>query len=365
MPVPDRDAVLNALRAVNDPDLRRDIVSLGFVKDLAVADGRASFTIELTTPACPVKDQMRDQAIAAVRALGIGTVDVQMTARVRSASAPETGRPPLPGVKNVIAVGAGKGGVGKTTVAVNLALSLARCGSRVGILDGDIYGPNVPIMLGLSTQLTTNEQRQIVPAEKYGLQVISIGFLTSDDAPIIWRGPMLHGAIQQFFKEVAWKDLDYLIIDMPPGTGDVALSLSQTVPVVGAIVVTTPQLVSLADSRRAVRMYQKLSIPTLGVVENMSYYSCPNCHHEADIFGHGGGEGLATDMGVPFLGRLPIYQPIREGSDMGVPLVVAEPASAAARAFLTVAERAAAQVSIAAQKAIDANKGKIPLIPVR
>jgi len=365
MPLPDRDAVLNALRAVNDPDLRRDIVSLGFVKDLAIADGRASFTIELTTPACPVKDQMRDQAIAAVRALGVGIVDVQMTARVRSASQPETGRPPLPGVKNVIAVGAGKGGVGKTTVAVNLAVSLARCGSRVGILDGDIYGPNVPIMLGLSTQLTTNEQRQIIPAEKYGLQVISIGFLTNDDAPIIWRGPMLHQAIQQFFKEVAWKDLDYLIMDMPPGTGDVALSLSQTVPVVGSIVVTTPQQVSLADSRRAVRMYQKLSIPTLGVVENMSYYSCPNCHHESDIFGHGGGEGLATDMGVPFLGRLPIYQAIREGGDMGVPLVVAEPASAAARAFLTVAERMAAQVSIAAQKAIDANKGKIPLIPVR
>jgi len=361
----DRDAVLNALRTVNDPDLHRDIVSLGFVKDLSIGDRRVAFTIELTTPACPVKDQMRDQAIGAVRALGVDTVDVQMTARVRSASAPETGRPPLPGVKNVIAVGAGKGGVGKTTVAVNLALSLARCGSRVGILDGDIYGPNVPIMLGLTTQLTTNAQRQIVPAEKYGLQVISIGFLTNDDAPIIWRGPMLHGAIQQFFKEVAWTDLDYLIIDMPPGTGDVALSLSQTVPVVGSIVVTTPQQVSLADSRRAVRMYQKLSIPTLGVVENMSYYSCPNCHHESDIFGHGGGEGLATDMGLPFLGRLPIYQPIREGSDMGVPLVVAEPASAAARAFLTVAERAAAQVSIAAQKAIDANKGKIPLIPVR
>jgi len=365
MPALDRDAVLNALRTVIDPDLRRDIVALGFVKDLTLDDGRAAFTIELTTPACPVKDQMRDQAVAAVRALGIATVDVQMTAKVRSASAPETGRPPLPGVKNVIAVGAGKGGVGKTTVAVNLALALARCGSRVGILDGDIYGPNVPIMLGITTQLTTNEQRQIVPAEKYGLQVISIGFLTNDDAPIIWRGPMLHGAIQQFFKEVAWKDLDYLIIDMPPGTGDVALSLSQTVPVVGSIVVTTPQQVALADSRRAVRMYQKLSIPTLGVVENMSYYACPNCHHESDIFGHGGGEGLATDMGVPFLGRLPIYQPIREGSDNGVPLVVAEPASVAARAFLTVAERTAAQVSIAAQKAIDANKGKIPLIPVR
>jgi ATP-binding protein involved in chromosome partitioning len=365
MPLLDRDAVLTALRAVIDPDLRRDIVALGFVKDLQIADRRVAFTIELTTPACPVKDQIRDQAIAAVRSLGIDDVDVQLTAKVRSASAPETGRPPLPGVKNVIAVGAGKGGVGKTTVAVNLALALARCGSKVGILDGDIYGPNVPMMLGITTQLATNEQRQIVPAEKYGVQVISIGFLTNDDAPIIWRGPMLHGAIQQFFKEVAWKDLDYLIIDMPPGTGDVALSLSQTVPVVGAIVVTTPQQVSLADSRRAVRMYQKLSIPTLGIVENMSFFSCPNCHHESDIFGHGGGEGLATDMSVPFLGRLPIYQPIREGSDMGVPLVVAEPASVAAKAFLTIAERTAAQVSIAAQKAIDANKGKIPLIPVR
>jgi ATP-binding protein involved in chromosome partitioning len=364
-PTLDRTAVLEALKVVVDPDLRRDIVSLGFVKDVAIADARVSFTIELTTPACPVKDQMRDQAAAAVRALpGVTDVDVTLTAKVRSASAPETGRPPLPGVKNVIAVGAGKGGVGKTTVAVNLALSLARCGSRVGILDGDIYGPNVPIMLGLNTQLTTDGQR-IVPAEKYGVQVISIGFLTNDDAPVIWRGPMLHGAIQQFFREVAWKDLDYLIVDMPPGTGDVALSLSQTVPVVGAIVVTTPQRVSLADSRRAVRMYQKLNIPTLGIVENMSYYACTNCHHETDLFGHGGGESLASDMSVPFLGRLPIYQPIREGGDSGVPLVVAEPASSAARAFLTVAERTAAQVSIAAHKTAEANKGKIPLIPVR
>ena len=362
----DRDAVLGALRAVQDPDLRRDIVSLGFVKDLAIDDGRVSFTIELTTPACPVKEQLREQATAAVQALsGVRDVDVQLTAKVRSASAPATGRPPLPGVKNVIAVGAGKGGVGKTTVAVNLALALARCGSRVGILDGDIYGPNVPIMFGLnSTQLTTNGQ-QIVPAEKYGIQVVSIGFLTQDDAPIIWRGPMLHGAIQQFFRDVAWKDLDYLIVDMPPGTGDVALSLGQTVPVVGAIVVTTPQQVSLADSRRAVRMYQKLGIPPIGIVENMSYYMCTNCHFEADIFGHGGGEGLATDMGVPFLGRLPIYQPIREGGDTGVPVVVSEPASDAAKAFLRVAERTAAQVSIAAQKAVDENKGKIPLIPVR
>ena len=363
--MPDRDAVLNALRVVVDPDIRRDIVSLGFVKDLTVDGGRVAFTIELTTPACPVKDQLRAQAEGAVQALaGVTHVEVQLTAKVRSASAPETGRPPLPGVKNVIAVGAGKGGVGKTTVAVNLALALAKCGSRVGLLDGDIYGPNVPIMLGLHTQLTTDGKR-IVPAEKYGVQVVSIGFLTQDDAPIIWRGPMLHGAIQQFFREVAWNDLDYLIVDMPPGTGDVALSLSQTVPVVGAIVVTTPQQVSLADSRRAIRMYQKLNIPPMGIVENMSYYSCPNCHHEAEIFGHGGGEKLAGDMEVPFLGRLPIYQPIREGSDTGVPLVVAEPASSAARAFLTVAERTAAQVSIAAHKTAEANRGKIPLIPVR
>ena len=362
----DRDAVLNALRVVVDPDIRKDIVSLGFVKDLTIADGRASFTIELTTPACPVKDQMRDQAVAAVRAVpGISDVKVQLTAKVRSATFSEAGRPPIPGVKNVIAVGAGKGGVGKTTVSVNLALALARYGSRVGILDGDMYGPNIPIMLGLNnTQLGTDGQR-IVPAEKYGVQVVSIGFLTNDDAPIIWRGPMLHQAIQQFFREVAWKDLDYLIIDMPPGTGDIALSLSQTVPVVGSVVVTTPQQVSLADSRRAVRMYQKLNIPTLGIVENMSYHRCSNCHHESDLFGHGGGEAMASEMNVPFLGRLPIYQPIREGGDSGVPVVVAEPASEAARAFLTVAERTAAQVSIAVHKSAEANKGKIPLIPVR
>jgi ATP-binding protein involved in chromosome partitioning len=362
----DHAAVLDALRVVVDPDLRRDIVSLGFVKDLSLKDGDVSFAIELTTPACPVKDQMREQAIAAVRAVpDVRSVDVRMTANVRSVSAPETGRPPLPGVKNVIAVGAGKGGVGKTTVAVNLALALARYGSKVGILDGDIYGPNVPIMLGLtSTQLTT-DGKQIVPAERHGVQVVSMGFLTSDDAPVIWRGPMLHGAIQQFFREVAWRNLDYLIVDMPPGTGDVALSLSQTVPVVGSIVVTTPQKVSLADSLRAIRMYEKLNIPALGIVENMSYYACPNCHHESDIFGHGGGERLAEQLQVPFLGRLPVYQPIREGGDNGVPIIVSEPGSVAGRAFLTVAERTAAQVSIAAHKSAEANKGKIPLIPVR
>jgi len=242
---------------------------------------------------------------------------------------------------------------------VNLALALARSGGKVGIIDGDIYGPNVPIMLGLKTQLTTDGQK-IIPAEKYGLQVISMGFMTTDDAPIIWRGPMLHGALQQFFREVRWDDLDYLVIDMPPGTGDVALSLSQTVPVAGAIVVTTPQLVSLADSRRAVAMYRKLNIPTLGIVENMSYFVCRNCNHEADIFGHGGGEQMSSELKIPFLGRVPIYQPIREGSDNGVPLLISEPESPAARAFIAAAERTAAQVSIASY-----NRPTIPLTVVR
>jgi ATP-binding protein involved in chromosome partitioning len=283
-----------------------------------------------------------------------------MSASVRAVVGPEAGRAPVEGVKNVIAVGAGKGGVGKTTVAVNLAIALAQCGGRVGVIDGDIYGPNVPMMLGIKTQLTT-DGKKIIPAEQYGVQVISMGFMTSDDSPVIWRGPMLHGAIQQFFREVRWDDLDYLIVDMPPGTGDVALSLSQTVPVAGSIVVTTPQQVSLADTRRAVAMYRKLNIPPLGVIENMSYFVCRNCLHEADIFGHGGGETMAADLGVPFIGRIPIYQPIREGGDAGVPLLISEPDSPASQAFMGAAERMAAQVSIASFN----RPATIPLTVVR
>src|ERR1700746_365932 len=304
MPV-EQAAGLEALKVVRDPDLNRDIVSLGFIKDLKIDGGRVSFTIELTTPACPVKDQMRDQArAAAMNVAGVSSVDVQMSARVREAVGADGARQTVPGVKNVIAVGAGKGGVGKTTVAVNLAIALAKAGGKVGLIDADIYGPNVPIMLGMKTQLTTDGQK-IVPAGQFGLQVISMGFLTGDDAPIIWRGPMLHGALQQFFREVRWTDLDYLVIDLPPGTGDVALSLSQTVPVAGAIVVTTPQQVSLADSRRAVAMYHKLNVRPLGLIENMSYFVCPECRHEADIFGHGGGERMAAELGIPFVGRVP------------------------------------------------------------
>jgi ATP-binding protein involved in chromosome partitioning len=351
--------VLDALRAIKDPDLHKDIVSLGFVKNVRIDGTRVALTIELTTPACPVKDMMRDQAKSILAGLGASAIDVEMTAQVRSAFRPEQGgRLPVDGVKNIIAVGAGKGGVGKTTVAVNLAVALAKRGSRVALLDADMYGPNVPIMLGLRTQLET-DGKKILPAERYGLQTVSVGFFAQDDAPVIWRGPMLHGAINQFFRDVRWQDVDYLIVDMPPGTGDIALSLSQSVPVAGAVVVTTPQVVSLADTRRAVLMYRKLNIPVLGVLENMSHFVCPGCGQESDIFGKGGGEQLAADLSAPFLGRVPLYEPVRSGGDSGVPIVIAEPESAAARALTAAAERAAQQVSIASFA-----KGSISLTPV-
>ncbi|MBM3806948.1 MAG: Mrp/NBP35 family ATP-binding protein [Acidimicrobiia bacterium] len=360
--------VLEALKRVTDPDLGVDIVSLKFVRDqdITIDGGRVSIAVELATPSPAKREGVAAQVRNTVGVLpGVQHVAVTTSFVVKSVSAPEHGKPPLPGVKNVIAVGAGKGGVGKTTVSVNLAVALARSGARVGVLDGDIYGPNVPIMFGLQAQLGSDEHKRIRPAEKYGIQIVSMGFLTQEEAPVIWRGPMLHSAIQQFCRDVGWKDLDYLVVDMPPGTGDVALSLSQTVPAAGAIVVTTPQQVSLADSRRAVRMYQKLKIPTLGLVENMSFYECTNCHHQADIFGHGGGEQAAHQMEIPFLGRLPLYQPIRVGGDRGIPLVIAEPDSAGTRAFMDLAEAVMAQLSVNAHRAALANKGKIPLIQVK
>src|SRR5215204_3747382 len=292
--------VLDALKGVSDPDLGVDIVTLKFVKakDISIDGGRVTLAIEMATPSPSRREAVAAHIREVVGGLpGVEEVTVTTSFVVKSVSAPEHGKPPLPGVKNVIAVGAGKGGVGKTTVSVNLAVALSKIGARVGVLDGDIYGPNVPIMFGLQAQLAS-EGGKIRPAEKYGIQVVSMGFLTQEEAPVIWRGPMLHSAIQQFCREVAWKDLDYLVVDMPPGTGDVALSLSQTVPAAGAIVVTTPQQVSLADSRRAVRMYQKLKIPVLGLVENMSFYECTNCHHHADIFGHGGGEQAAHQLQI-------------------------------------------------------------------
>ncbi|MDQ3420593.1 MAG: Mrp/NBP35 family ATP-binding protein [Acidobacteriota bacterium] len=260
-------------------------------------------------------------------------------------------------------MGAGKGGVGKSTVAVNLAIALSQSGARVAMIDGDIYGPNLPIMLGISTQLGSDGQK-IVPAEQYGIQLVSIGFMTTDDTPVIWRGPMLHGVIQQFFREVRWTNIDYLIVDMPPGTGDIALSLSQSVHVSGSVVVTTPQTVSVADTRRAIKMYQKLNIPALGLIENMSHFVCPSCSHESDIFGKGGGEGLATELSVPFLGRVPIYEPIRIGGDTGVPVMIGEPKSVAAQAFRSAAERLAAQIAVTNHAAAGV-KRPIPLTQVR
>lgn len=356
--MPSRDAVLDALRVVQDPDLRRDIVSLGFIKQLAIGDdGVVTFSIELTTPACPVKDQLRDQAHAAVAALsGVQEVRIEMTSSVRSTAMPQGGRLPVAGVKNVIAVGAGKGGVGKTTVAVNLALALAQKGSRVGLLDADIYGPNVPIMLGVQARLE-NDGDKIVPVEKFGVQCVSMGFLTNDSDAVIWRGPMLHGVMRQFLHDVRWNSLDYLVIDMPPGTGDVALSLSQHVNVTGAVVVTTPQTVSVADTRRAVQMYQKLTVPVLGLVENMSYFTCTGCGTESDLFGRGGGARLADELSIPFLGAVPIAEPVRMGGDVGMPIVLTSPEAPAARALISVAEQVAAQVSISSFRTI-------PLTPV-
>jgi ATP-binding protein involved in chromosome partitioning len=357
-------AILQALTAVRDPDFNRDIVSLKFVKNLRIEAGEVSFTIELATPVSSAKQAMRDLAHDLVaRIPGVTQVRVEMTAQVRPAISPELSKTPVPGVKNVIAVGAGKGGVGKTTVAVNLAIALSQSGARVAIIDGDVYGPNIPIMLGISTQLQTDGQK-IVPAERYGIQLVSMGFLTGDDSPVIWRGPMLHGVIQQFFREVRWDNVDYLIVDLPPGTGDIALSLSQSIHVSGSVVVTTPQTVSVADTRRAVRMYQKLNIATLGLVENMSHFVCPSCSHESDIFGKGGGEALANELGVPFLGRVPIYEPIRLGGDTGIPVTIGDPQSSAAHAFRFAAERLASQIAIATFNAGQI-KRPIPLTQVR
>jgi ATP-binding protein involved in chromosome partitioning len=355
-------AVLDALRSVADPLVGRDIVAAKYIKDLKIDGGRVSFTIEQAVYGASTRKAVGEAAGAAVGRLpGVTKVDVTMTARVRPAVISDLSKQPVANVRNVVAVGAGKGGVGKTTVSVNLAVALSQAGARVAMIDGDIYGPNVPIMLGIQTELGT-DGRRIVPAEQYGIQLVSMAFLTKDDTPVIWRGPMLHGVVQQFFREVAWDDVDYLIVDLPPGTGDVALSLSQTIPVAGAILVTTPQTVSIADTRRAVKMYEKLNVPPLGLIENMSHFVCPTCHTESDIFGKGGGETLARDMSVPFLGRIPIYEPIRIGGDTGVPIAVGEPASPAAEAFRQVAEQLASQLAVLALKP---QSKAIPLTQVR
>jgi ATP-binding protein involved in chromosome partitioning len=337
--------VLAALRAVVDPDLHQDIVSLGFVKDLRVCGDTVAFAIELTTPACPVKDRMQAQAEQAVRAVpGVGEVAVTMTARVTASRPSYDNRPGIPGVKNVLAVSSGKGGVGKSTVAVNLACALQRSGARVGILDGDLYGPNIPMMLGLKGQPRA-EQNKIIPLERHGLQVISVGVMIAEDQPVIWRGPMLHSAIKQFLFDVLWDDLDYLVVDLPPGTGDAQLSLAQQAHVMGAVVVTTPQDVSVHDVRKAIRMFETVKVPLLGVVENMSFFTPPGSSERYEIFGKGGGERIQQEFGVPLLGQLPIDLAVREGGDRGNPAVIAQPDSAFARAMVAIAGQVAARIS--------------------
>ena len=338
------EQVLDVLRTVKDPDLHKDIVSLGFVKDVKIKGGEVDFVVELTTPACPVKDDLKREAEEKVKALpGVSVARAEMTANVRARGG--FGRQMVPGIRNIIAVGAGKGGVGKSTTAVNVALSLARKGARVGLMDADVYGPNTPQMLGIKDAPEVGENKRMIPPQAHGLKVISMGMLVPPDQPIIWRGPMLHGAVQQFMRDVEWGELDYLVVDLPPGTGDVSLSMAQSVPVAGAVVVTTPQGVSVSDVRKAVAMFRQLNIPVLGVVENMSYFVCGHCDERTEIFGHGGGARMAEDLGIPFLGEVPIDTRVRSGGDEGQPIVAAAPDAPAAKAFADVASKVAAEIS--------------------
>jgi ATP-binding protein involved in chromosome partitioning len=340
-----QEAVMAALSRVQEPELHKDLVTLRMIKDLKIDQGKVSFTIVLTTPACPLRTRIESEARQAVAKFpGVSSVEIKMDANV-----PNDGRPrgmiQLP-IRNAVAIASGKGGVGKSTVAVNVAIVLAQSGARVGLLDADIYGPNVPIMMGLN-HIPPIRNQKMVPAEAYGVKVMSIGFLVKPDQPLIWRGPMLHSAIQQFLSDVDWGELDYLIVDLPPGTGDAGLSLAQLLPLSGGIIVTLPQQVSLDDARRGLEMFRALNVPVLGVVENMSYLELPD-GSRMDIFGTGGGERLAREAGVPYVGAIPIDPAVRSGGDTGKPVTVFAPDTPVARALRAVAEDLAAKISVAA-----------------
>jgi ATP-binding protein involved in chromosome partitioning len=343
--MPTEKQVLDALRVVQDPDLHRDIVSLGFVKDLRIAGGEVSFSIVLTTPACPVKDELQKQAEDAVRRLpDVSKVSVEMKSEVRATLDPG-GQFVLPGVRNIVPIGSGKGGVGKSTVSANLAVALAQTGACVGLMDADIYGPSIPTILGI-TEAPKPGTRGIKPVEAYGVKVISAGFFIRPDQAVVWRGPMLSKLVDQFLRDVEWGELDYLIVDLPPGTGDVQLTLCQRIPLTGAVIVSTPQDVALKVAEKAHIMFQQLKTPTLGIVENMSYFICPHCGTRENIFDTGGAERAAERWGVPVLGKIPLATRVREASDSGRPVVIDEPDSASAAAFTEVAKNLAAQISI-------------------
>ena len=340
-----RDMVLGALSTVQEPELHNDLVSLNMIRDIQIDGGKVSFSIMLTTPACPLKNQIESESRAAVEAIpGVKIVDVIFDANVPS-DGRQRGVLELP-IRNAVAIASGKGGVGKSTVAVNVAVTLAASGARVGLLDADIYGPNIPTMMGVQ-RLPDSTDGKLVPAEAFGVKVMSIGFLVKSDQPLIWRGPMLHSAIRQFLTDVAWGELDYLIVDLPPGTGDAGLSLAQTLPLSGGVIVTLPQQVSLDDARRGLEMFRQLNVPIIGVVENMSYLELPD-GSKMDIFGSGGGELLARQSGVPFIGSIPMDPTVREGGDSGVPVVVGAPDSMVAKALISITKDVAAKISVAA-----------------
>ena len=342
---PTKETVLAALSKVQEPELHKDLVTLNMIRDLEIEGAKVKFTVMLTTPACPLKGRIEKESRQAVMSVGgVEAVEIKMSSDV-----PNDGR--MRGlvnttIKNAIAVGSGKGGVGKSTVSVNIAVALAQSGARVGLMDADIYGPNIPTMMGIE-KLPPPTQAKIIPAKAYDVEVISMGLLVKPGQPLIWRGPMLNSAIRQFLSDVEWSELDYLIVDLPPGTGDAALSLAQALPLSGAVVVTLPQLVSLEDATRGLNMFKQLEVPILGVVENMSYLDLPD-GTRMDLFGSGGGMQLAMGTNVPFLGQIPIDQNVRIGGDSGKPIVVSNPDSPVAAALREIAERLAAQVSVAA-----------------
>jgi len=342
--------VLAALSKVQEPELGGDLVSRRMIKNVKIDGGTVSFTVELTTPACPLKGQIRNEAEAAVRALpGVSEVRLEFSSNVRQhAGLPEQAS--IPGVSNVIAVAAGKGGVGKSTVAANLAVALAQEGARVGLLDADVFGPSLPLMFGVRGQpeAVSDESGQavMIPLEGHGIKLISVGFLIDDNQPVIWRGPMVSQLLRQFLYQVAWAPLDYLIIDMPPGTGDVALTLAQSLPLTGALIVTTPQQVATIDVVKAMEMFKKVNVPLIGVVENMAYFIAPDTGARYDIFGSGGAERIATQLGVPLLGQIPLGMAVRAGGDDGQPAVISDAPDAYAEVFRSVARQIAARISV-------------------
>ena len=349
-----QEQVLAALGTVLDPDLHKDLVTLKMIKDVRIDGGDVAFTVDLTTPACPLKEKIESDCRAAVgRIPGVTAIEITMTATVRPQAQRGVEQIPMPGVKNVIAVASGKGGVGKSTVSANIACALAQTGAKVGLLDADIYGPSIPLIMGVEdAEVDVDESRQqLIPVKRYGVEIVSMGFLTRATAAVIWRGPMVSKAIQQFLRDVRWGELDYLVVDLPPGTGDAQLTLSQAIPLTGAVVVMTPQDVAASVAVKAISMFRRLDVPILGIVENMSYFVCPTCDSRHDIFSHGGGRQAAQALETAFLGEIPLHQQIRAEADEGTPTVVVSPESAEAEAFRRVAEAVAQQVSIAVRKA--------------